>query len=93
MDQETSEEKLLTKAGQITQHLRIDSYLSRFNKARQILSIEVSIEVTRIQIFKSDFRPMLMYLCRISFLTTLDIYKAYFRDRHIKEYKENIFKK
>ena len=28
-----------------------------------------------------------MYLCRVSFLTTLDIYKAYFRSRHIREYK------
>ena len=28
-----------------------------------------------------------MYLCRVSFLTTLDIYKAYFRGRHIREYK------
>ena len=27
---------------------------------------------------------MLMYLCRVSFLTILDIYKAYFRGRHIK---------
>ena len=62
-----------------------DSYLSRFNEARHIQSIEVSIEVTGIQIFRSDFRPMLMYLCRVSFLTTLDIYKAYFRGLHIRE--------
>ena len=27
------------------------------------------------------------------FLTTLDIYKAYFRSHHIREYKENICKK
>ena len=36
---------------------------------------------------------MLMYLYRVSFLTTLDIYKAYFRDRQIREYKENTWKK
>ena len=60
-----------------------DSYLSRFNEAQQILSIEVSIENYENQFFRSDFRPMLMYLCRISFLTTLDIYKVYFRGRHI----------
>ena len=30
---------------------------------------------------------MFMYLYRVSFLTTLDIYKAYFRGRHIQEYK------
>ena len=74
----------------MARHLRTDSYLSRFNEAQQILSIEVSIEVMGIQIFRSNFRPMLMYLCRVSFLTTLDIYKAYFRGRHIREYKENI---
>ena len=34
-----------------------------------------------------------MYLCRVSFLTTLDLYKAYFRGRHIREYKENICKR
>ena len=60
--------------------------------ARQI-AIEVFIEVTGIQIFKSDFWPMLMYLCRVSFLTTLDLYKAYFRGRHIREYKENTRKR
>ena len=86
MDQETSEEKLFTKAGQIAPHLRIDS-LTAF---RQILSIEVSIEITGIQIFGFDFWPMLMYLCRVSFFTALDIYKAYFRGYHIREYKENI---
>ena len=36
---------------------------------------------------------MLMYLCRVSFLTTLDIYKTYFKGRHIREYKENTCKK
>ena len=66
------------------------SYLSRFNEARQILSIEVSMEVTEIKIFRSDFWARLLYLYRVSFLTTLDLYKAYFRGRHIREYKENI---
>ena len=37
-----------------------------------------------IQIFRSDFQPMLIYLCKVSFLTTLNIYKAYFRGRHIR---------
>ena len=70
-----------------------NSYLSRFIEARLILSIEVSIENYRIQIFRFDFRPILMYLCKVSFLTTLDIYKAYFRGRHIWEYKENTYKR
>ena len=29
------------------------------------------------------------YVFELSFLTTLDIYKAYFRSRHIREYKDN----
>ena len=70
-----------------------DSCLSRFNEARQILSIEVYIENYRNQFLRSDFRFMLMYLCRISFLTILNIYKVYFRDGHIREYKENICKR
>ena len=67
-----------------------DSYLSRFNEARLILSIEVSIENYKIQISRSDFQLMLMCLCRVSFLTTINLYKAYFRGRHRREYKENI---
>ena len=47
------------------------------------------IEVTKIKIFRSDFWARLLYLCRVSFLTTLDLYKTYFRGRHIREYKEN----
>ena len=45
-----------------------------------------------IRIFRSDFQPIFMYLCRVSFLTTLDIYKTYFKGRHIEEYKENTSK-
>ena len=61
--------------------------------SRQLLDRQLSIEVMGIQIFRFDFRLMLMYLCRVSFLTTLDIYKAYFRGRHRREYKENICKR
>ena len=53
----------------------------------------MSIEVTGIQISRSDFRPKLLYLCKVSFLTTLDINKACFRGSHIREYRENISKK
>ena len=28
---------------------------------------------------------MLMYLCRVYFLITLDLYKAYFKGHHIRE--------
>ena len=34
-----------------------------------------------------------MYLCRVPFLTTLDIYKAYVKGRHIREYKGEHMKK
>ena len=43
-------------------------------------SIEaVSIENYKIQIFRSDFTHIHVYLFRVSFLTTLDIYKDYFK--------------
>ena len=34
-----------------------------------------------IRIFRSDFMHIHEYLCRDSFLTTLDIYKDYFKGR------------
>ena len=46
-----------------------------------------------IHIFRSDFRPMMTCMCRVSFLTTLDLHKAYFRGRHIREYKEEHMQK
>ena len=42
----------------------------------------VSIENYEIQIFRSDFTHICVYLCRVSVLTTLDIYKDYFKGRH-----------
>ena len=63
-------------------------YLSSSIATWQILSIENY----EIRIFRSDIQPILMYLCKVSFLTILDIYKTYFKDRHIEEYKENTSK-
>ena len=60
--------------------------------ARHLLDI-LSVELYEFQIFRFDFQPMFMCLCRVSFLTTLDLYKAYFRGCHIWEYKENICKR
>ena len=54
------------------------SYLSRFKKETEILICFLGIREC---------------VFGISFLTTLDIYKAYFRGRHIREYKENICKR
>ena len=55
--------------------------------------IEIFIEFYEIKISRSDFRPKLMCVCWVSFLTILDIYKAYFKCRHIIEYIENTCKK
>ena len=41
-----------------------------------------SIEIYKIRISISDFWLMLTCMCRVSFLTTLDIYKTYFKSRH-----------
>ena len=41
-----------------------------------------SIEIYEIRISRFDFWPMLVYLNRVSFLTTLDRYKAYFKGRY-----------
>ena len=41
----------------------------------------VSIENYEIQISIYDFTHIHVYLCRVSFLTTLDIYKDYFKSR------------
>ena len=42
----------------------------------------VSVENYEIRIFRSDFTHIHEYLCRVSFLTTLDIYKDCFKSRH-----------
>ena len=43
----------------------------------------VSVETYKIRNSRSVFQPMLVYLYRVSFLTTLDIYKDYFKDSRI----------
>ena len=45
------------------------------------LTEAVSIENYEIQISRIDFTHIHVYLCRVSFLTTQDIYKDYFKDR------------
>ena len=42
----------------------------------------VSIETYEIRNSRYDFWPMPVYLYRVSFLTNLDIYKAYFKGRY-----------
>ena len=45
------------------------------------LSEAISTENYEIQISRSDFMHIHVYLCRVSFLTTLDIYKDHFKGR------------
>ena len=42
----------------------------------------LSIEIYKNQFFKSNFTHIRVYLFRLSFLTTLNIYKDYFKGRH-----------
>ena len=45
------------------------------------LTDSLSIKNYEIQISRSIFHTYPCYLCKVSFLTTLDIYKDYFKDR------------
>ena len=40
------------------------------------------VENYEIKISRSDYTHIFEYLCRVSFLATLDIYKDYFKSRH-----------
>ena len=42
----------------------------------------LSIKVYEIQFFRADFTPICEYMFGFSFLTTLNIYKDYFKGRH-----------
>ena len=42
----------------------------------------VSIENYEIRFSRSDYTHILEYLCKVFFLTTLNIYKDYFKGRH-----------
>ena len=74
--QESSEEMLFFTARQISRQI----YLSRF---KMWSSTAISIENYENQFFKFDFMHIHVYLYRVSFLTTLDIYKDYFKGRLI----------
>ena len=70
--QKSSEEVMFIKAQQM--------YPSRFNIWNSTdISTAVSIKNYEIQIFKSDFTHIHVYLCRVSFFTILDIYKIILR--------------
>ena len=42
---------------------------------------KLSIEIYENRISSSDFIPICVYMVRVSFLTTLNIYKDYFKSR------------
>ena len=57
-------------------------YLNKFNiRSSTDSSTAVSIENYEIQISRSVFHVYLSYVFRFTFLTTLDIYKNYFKGR------------
>ena len=51
-------------------------------KLDRILTQAISVENYEIRFSRSNYMHILKYLCRVSFLTTLDIYKDYFKSRH-----------
>ena len=51
-------------------------------KLDRFLTQAVSVKNYEIKLFRSDYTHILMYLCRVSFLTALDIYKDYFKGCH-----------
>ena len=73
--QESSEEVLYFKDRYIAWQI----YLSRF---KMWSSTAVSIENYKNQIFRFDFTHIHVYVFRLFFLTTLNIYKDYFKGRH-----------
>ena len=49
----------------------------------------LSVEVYEIQFFRIDFNPIRVYMYKLSFLITLNIYKNYFKGRQrLRECKE-----
>ena len=76
---EISQEVLFIKVQQIAR--QIDIYWHLMLVPDSCSTETVSIENYEIQIFKSVFTHIQVYLCKISFLTTLDIYKDYFKSR------------
>ena len=47
----------------------------------------VSVKNYKIRFSKSDYTHIFEYLCRVYFLTTLDVYKDYFKNRHKDDVK------
>ena len=67
--------------GNFTIDTALKQYLLRLNE--QSSTEAEFVKIYKIRISRSDFRLMLTCMCRVSFLTTLDIYKTYFKGRRI----------
>ena len=66
-----------------------DFYQVLMLKLDRSLTQIVSVENYEIRFSRSDYTHIPMYLCRVYFLTTLDIYKDYFKGRHKMMQKNN----
>ena len=51
-------------------------------KTQQLARQIAYIEIYKNQFFRFDFTPIHVYMFSLSFLTTLNIYKDYFKGRH-----------
>ena len=62
--------------------LQNPSYRELQLKLDKSLTQAIFVKNYEIRNSRSDYTHILEYLCRVSFLTTLDIYKDYFKSRH-----------
>ena len=79
-----------------------DSYLSKsrqlldryyLSRSRQLLDRYYLSRITKSEFSDMIFSPCWHVCVGFFFLTILDIYKAYFKGRHIREYNENTCKR
>ena len=81
--QETSEEVLDFKAQQLARQIHLLRFKRYFCLMLNNYSINtLSIEISENQFFRSDFTPICVYMFWLSFLTTLNISKDFFKGRH-----------
>ena len=62
--------------------LQNPSYRELQLKLDKSLTQAIFVKNYEIRYSRSDYTHILEYLCRVSFLTTLDMYKDYFKSRH-----------
>ena len=77
--------------------LKLDSFLtdSSIDISIKVLTdrlTAVSIENYEIIIFRSNFMPMLIFICRVFFLTIVDIIRLILRPSHKRIHREHMQK-